>query len=73
MNIYTVIAYVVTDVMLVISLSDLIVITFITIFMLDTESKTPYPLTSSAHLPASLSSSLSGSIVTPTPTVTQGK
>ena len=39
----------------------------------DTESKTPYPLTGSTHLPASLSSSLSGSIVTPTPTITQGK
>ena len=67
------VAYVVTDMMLVISLSDLVVIIFITIFMLDTESKSPYPLTSSGHLPPSFSSSSSGSIVTPTPTVTQGK
>ena len=60
-------------VMLVISLSDLVVIIFIIIFMLDTESKNPYPLTSSAHLPPIVSSSSSGSIVTPTPAVTQGK
>ena len=67
------VVYVVTDVMIVISLSDLIVITFIIIFMLDTESKTPYPLTSNAHLSARSSFSSSGSIVTPTPTVIQGK
>ena len=42
-------------------------------FYVGTESKTPYPLTSSTYLPASFSSSSSGSIVTPTPTVTQGK
>ena len=39
----------------------------------DTESKTPYPLTGSTHLPTSFSSSSSVFIVTPTPTVTQGK
>ena len=37
-----------------------------------TESKTPNPLTGSTLLTSFLSS-LSGSIVTPTPTVTQGK
>ena len=36
-------------------------------FYIDTESKSPYSLTSSTDLPSS-SSSLSGSIVTPTPT-----
>ena len=42
-------------------------------FYEDTKTKTPYPLTSSTHLPASFSSTLSDSIVTPTPTATQGK
>ena len=42
-------------------------------FYVGRESKTPYPLMSSTHLPTSLLSSSSGSIVTPTPTVTQGK
>ena len=42
-------------------------------FYVETESKTPHPLTSSTHLPASFSSSLRDSIVTPTPTVIQGK
>ena len=41
--------------------------------MFDTESKTPYALTSSTHPPASFLSSSSGSIVTSTPIVTQGK
>ena len=38
-----------------------------------TESKTLYPLTSITYLIATVSSSSSGSIVTPTATVTQGK
>ena len=42
-------------------------------FYVNTESKNPYILTSSTHLTASFSYSSSGSIVTPTPTVTQGK
>ena len=42
-------------------------------YVLNTESKTPYLLTSSTPLTASFSYSSSGSIVTPTPTVTQGK
>ena len=37
------------------------------------ESKTPYPLTSSTHLQTSFSSSSKGFIVTPTPTVIEGK
>ena len=43
------------------------------LYVLNTEPKTPYLLTSSTHLTARFSSSLSGSIVTPTQTVTQGK
>ena len=42
-------------------------------FYVQTESKTPYPLTSSIPLPASFLSFSSVSIVTPIPTVTQGK
>ena len=42
-------------------------------FYVNIESKTLYILTSSTHLPASFSSSSHGSIVTPIPTVTQGK
>ena len=42
-------------------------------FYEDTEIKIPYPFTGSTHLPASFSSSFSGSITTPTPTVTLGK
>ena len=37
-------------------------------FSLDTESKSPYLLKSSTHLPPISSFPLSGSIVTPTPT-----
>ena len=37
-------------------------------FYTDTESKSPYLLKSSTHLPPISSFSLSGSIVTPTPT-----
>ena len=42
-------------------------------FHIDKESKSPYSLTSSTHVPANFSSFLSGSIVTVIPTVTQGK
>ena len=42
-------------------------------FYVDTQSKTPYLLTSSTHLLTTFSSSSSGSIVTPTPTVSLGK
>ena len=41
-------------------------------FFIDTETKSPYPLTSSTHLPLTFSSFLSGSIVTLTPP-TKGK
>ena len=41
-------------------------------FYIESESITPYTLTSSTRLPARFSSS-SSSIVTPTPTVTEGK
>ena len=42
-------------------------------FYVDTEFKTPYPFTSSTHLPASVSSSFSGFIITATSTVTPGR
>ena len=42
-------------------------------FYMYIESKTPYHLTSSTHLPTSFSSSLSGSIITPISNITQGK
>ena len=61
-----VVAYIVTDVMLVISLS-LACSQFYYQFYIETESKTLYHLTGSTHLPSSSSGP------TPTPTVTQGK
>ena len=70
-----VVAYVVTDVMIVINLS----LTWYNNyqiyyhFYMYIESKTPYPLTSSTQSPASFSSSSKGFIVTPTPTVIEGK
>ena len=70
-----VVEYVVNDVMFVISLS----ITWYKNYQIyyhfnvDTESKTQYHLTSSTNLPASFSSSSKGFIVTPTPTVIEGK
>ena len=69
-----VVAYVVTDVIFVISVSLIWYINYQFYYHLnvDTESKTSYPLTSSTHYAASFSSS-SSSIVTPTPTVTEGK
>ena len=42
-------------------------------FYVDTESKTPYILTSSINIPASFSSFSKEFIVTPTPTVIEGK
>ena len=63
-------AYLVTDVMIVINLSHNI--NFITI-VIYTESKTPYSMINCTYLPTSSSSSISGSIVTSTPTVTPGK
>ena len=59
-----------TNIMLVISLS----LTWYQCHHLSivTEFKTPYPLTSSTHLPVSVSSSSSDSIVTPTQTTIQG-
>ena len=42
-------------------------------FNANTESKTPYTLTSSTHHSARFSSTSHGFIVTPIPTVTQGK
>ena len=70
-----IVAYVVTDVMLVISLSLIWYnnYQFYYHFYIDTESKTPYHLTNCIHLPANFPSSLSGSIVRPTHTVIQGK
>ena len=38
-----------------------------------TESKTPYPLTSSTHFPTSFITSSKDVIVTPTPTAIEGK
>ena len=67
-----VVTYIVTDAMLVISLS-LACSQFYYQFYIETESKTLYHLTGSTHLQASFSSFSSGSIVTPTPTVTLGK
>ena len=70
-----VVTYIVSDVMIVISLS----LTWYNNyqiyyhFYMYIESKTPYPLTSSTHLPTSFLSSSSGSIITPTPNITQGK
>ena len=67
-----VVTYVVTDIMIEISLSLACYNNneFYCHCYLDKEYKTLYPLTTSSHLPAIF---LSGSIVTPTPTVTQGK
>ena len=41
-------------------------------FYVDKESNTPYSLTSGTHPPASFLSFSSGSIIIPTPNVTQG-
>ena len=62
-----VVAYLCTDVIRL-SLKSLTSSQFYWYFYIDTESKSPYPLTSSTHLPTSSLFSLSGSIVTPTPT-----
>ena len=67
-----VITYIVSDMMIVTNLY-LTWSQFYYYFYVQTESKTPHPLTSGTPLPESLSSSSSGSIVTPIPTVTQGK
>ena len=48
-------------------------LSFLLHYHVDKESKTPYSLTSSTHLPAIFLSFSIDSIVTPTPTVTQGK
>ena len=70
-----VIEYVASDVMIVINLS----LTWYNNYSINyhfymyIESKTPYPLTSITHLPTSFLSSSNGSIVTPTPNITQGK
>ena len=67
-------AHIATDVMIVISLSLTWCNNFeFYSFYLYIESKTSYILTSSTYLSASFSFPLSASIVTPTPTVTQGK
>ena len=63
---FKVVAHIVTDVTLVISLS-LTCSQFYYQFYVEAVSKTLYPLTGSTHLPSSSSGS------TPTPTVTQGK
>ena len=72
---YKVIEYVVSDVMIVINLSLKLCNSyqFYYHFYMYIESKIPYPLTSSTHLPTSFSSSSGGSIITPTPNITQGK
>ena len=67
-----VVVYVVTDVMLAIRLC-IAYLKFITNFYVERESKTPYPLTSSTPLSASISLSSRDSIVTPTPAVPLGK
>ena len=67
---YKVLAYLVTDVMIVISLS-LTSYLFYCHFYLDTNVKTPSSLTSSTILPTRSSSG--GFIGTPTPTVYPGK
>ena len=61
-----VVAYLVTDMMIMINLS-LTSCQFYYYCYIDTESITLYPMISSAYLLTSFSSSLSGSIVTPTP------
>ena len=63
-----VVAYLVSDVIIVISLS-LTSYEFNCYFHIDIKSKTSYPLTSSTHLPTISTSSLSSSIVTPTPDI----
>ena len=70
-----VVTYIVIDVMFVISIYLLRYNKYQLYyhFNVDTESKTPYTLTSSLHLPASFSTFSKGFIVTPTPTVIEGK
>ena len=70
-----IVPYIVIDVMFVISLYLLSYnnYQFYYHFNVETESKTPYPLTSSIHLTASFSSFSKEFILTPTPTVIEGK
>ena len=70
-----VVTYIVVDVMFIISLYLLSYnkYQFYYYFYVDTESKTPYILTSSINIPASFSSFSKEFIVTPTPTVIEGK
>ena len=70
-----VVTYIVVDVMFIISLYLLSYneYQFYYYFYVDTESKTPYILTSSINLPASFSSFSKEFIITTTPTVIEGK
>ena len=70
-----IVPYIVIDVIFVISLYLLSYNNyhFYYHFNVETESKTPYLLTSSIHLPASFSSFSKEFILTPTPTVIEGK
>ena len=70
-----VVTYIVVDVMFIISLYLLSYnkYQFYYYFYVDTESKTPYILTSSINLPASFSSFSKEFIITTTPIVIEGK